>query len=90
MAEPYTGNKQVGAWDYAGSMATGEYRTLSLGIFQVEKKSKGERLKRGKVQIRVYGTRENRSAVFMKAQDICDALNTGVNITQFQKNVTVK
>lgn len=97
MAIPYTGEKAVGQYDYDGACAPwesvfpGTHDTFSVGIFQVEAKTRGSALKRGKVLIRVSGDMDKPELVLDRADMICDLLNSGKKtVADFPKNIKAK
>lgn len=95
MTDTYRGTKQAGEYDFDGACAprlngwASPNETFSLGIFRLEPASRGKRLKRGKVVIRVVGHTSAAEPVYAKAREICDALNAGAKLESYRKRIVV-
>ncbi|AQT06499.1 hypothetical protein [Acetobacter persici] len=78
-----------GEWDFNGSCApaegsTGIYgkflgqQTFTLGCFQWIKRSRGNKLKQGKVQKRIKGFTSNPDEAYEKARQFCATKNSEI------------
>ncbi len=84
--------KEHGKHDFSGSCdpsrgGFGGMRTFSVGIFQWVASIDPNRPKKGKVKVRVRGSREYAEAIHREARRICDLLDKGEY--KGPKNVTV-
>ena len=72
----------AGEWDFAGQCAPAEngqgavrFETFTLGCFQWTPMSRGGKMKPGKVQHRVKGTRDDVAGAYARARAFCAKKN---------------
>jgi len=74
-----------GEWDFAGACAPNEatgfisgQETFTLGCFQWVKMARGKKMKPGKVQHRIKGTRDDIAGAYARARAFCAEKNVAL------------